>query len=322
MSSDYIPRLRRELLRAGATKPSRSAHAARALRPLVAAAAVALVVLAVVLAFPRGDEPPSRPSEPAAGTLQLSYRGEPSSAEASARVMTERLTAAGVRDAGVSVAAGGALAITVPSSARADVAALADRGRLAVYDWERSVLGPRSTPAPRDERVTGGPDAGRDAATTKSVAEARAADAPGGRAVRALSVAPDGWFALGGPPALTNADIQGARADVDPATQEPIVALHLTADGRKAFSALTRDLARRGSANAGAGSGNEAAQHFAIVVDDRIVSVPYIDFRQAPNGIDGSAGLHIQGGLTPATARQLAALLSAGPLAAALEREG
>ena len=154
------------------------------------------------------------------------------------------------------------------------------------------------------------------------MAEARAADSPGGRAVRALSVAPDGWFALGGPPALTNADIQGARSDVDPATQEPIVALHLTADGRKAFAALTRDLARRGSANADAGSGNEAAQHFAIVVDDRIVSVPYIDFRQAPNGIDGSAGLHIQGGLTPATARQLAALLSAGPLAAALEREG
>ena len=254
---DYADIARSELLRAGATKPSRSAHAARALRPLAAAAAVALVVLAVVLVFPRGDEPPSRPSEPAAGTLQLSYRGEPSSAEASARVMTERLTAAGVRDAGVSVAAGGTLAITVPSSARADVAALADRGRLAVYDWERSVLGPRSTPAPRDERVTGGPDAGRDAATTKSVAEARAADAPGGRAVRALSVAPDGWFALGGPPALTNADIQGARPDVDPATQEPIVALHLTADGRKAFSALTRDLARRGSTNADAGSGNE-----------------------------------------------------------------
>ena len=322
MSSDYIPRLRSELLRAGATKPSRWAHAAQGLRPLAAAAAIALVVLAAVLAFPRGDEQPARPTESPKGTLQLNYRGEPSSAQASARVMRERLAAAGVRDAGVSVAAGGSLAITVPASARADVATLVHSGRLAIYDWERSVLGPRSLPAPRDETVTGGPDAGRDAATTKSVAEARAANAPGGRAVRALSVAPDGWFALGGPPALINAEIESARADVDPATREPIVALDLTADGRRAFAALTRDVARRGSANADAGSETEAAQHFAIVVDDRIVSVPYIDFRQAPNGIDGSAGVQIQGGLTPDSARRLAALLSAGPLAASLERAG
>ena len=322
MSSDYIPRLRNELLRAGATKPSRWAPAARALRPLAAAAAVALVVLAVALAFPRGDEEAARPSKPPAGTLQLNYRGEPASAATSERVMRERLAAAGVRDAHVSVSKGGSLALTVPTAARADVAALVHSGRFAVYDWERSVLGPRSAPAPRDESVTGGANAGRDAATTKSVAEARAAGAPGGTAVRALSVAPDGWFALAGPPALTNADIQSARSDVDDATREPIVALDLTVDGRKAFEALTREVAHRGSANADPGSGVEAAQHLAIVVDDRIVSVPYIDFLQAPNGIDGSAGVQIQGGLTPETARRLAALLSAGPLAADLERAG
>ena len=322
MSSDYIPRLRRELLRAGATKPSRRAHAARGLRPLAAAAAVALVLLAVVLAFPRGDEQPSRPVETPPGTLELTYRGEPSSAGESARVMRERLAAAGVRDASVSVSSGGSLAMTVPDAARADVAALVRSGRFAIYDWERSVLGPRSTPAPRDATVTGAPDAGRSAATTKSVAEARAARARDGSAVRALSLAPDGWFALGGPPALTNADIQGARANVDPATQEPIVVLELTAGGRKAFATLTRDLARRGSANAVPGSGIEAAQHLAIVVDDRIVSVPFFDFRQAPDGIDGGAGVQIAGDLTPETARRLAALLSAGPLAADLEREG
>ena len=58
------------------------------------------------------------------------------------------------------------------------------------------------------------------------------------------------------------------------------------------------------------------------MVDDRILSVPFIDFREAPDGIDGAAGVQISGGLTPATARQLAALLSAGPLAADLERAG
>jgi citrate lyase gamma subunit len=322
MSSDYIPRLRSELLHAGATKPSRWAHPAQGLRPLATAGALALIVLAVALLFPRGDERPARPIAPPTGTVQLNYRGEPTSAAASERVMRERLAAAGVRDAHVSVSRGGSLALTVPTAARADVAALVRSGRFAVYDWERSVLGPRSAPAPQDETVTGGPDAGRDAATTKSVAEARAARAPGGTAVRALSVAPHGWFALGGPPTLTNADIQSARSGVDPATREPIVALDLTAEGRQAFAALTREVAHRGSANADPGSGIEAAQHLAIVVDDRILSVPHIDFRQAPNGIDGSAGVQIQGGLTPETARQLAALLSAGPLAADLERAG
>ena len=63
-------------------------------------------------------------------------------------------------------------------------------------------------------------------------------------------------------------------------------------------------------------------RYLALVVDDQIVSVPHVDFRKAPNGIDGSAGVQIQGGLTPETARQLAALLSAGPLAADLQRAG
>ena len=202
------------------------------------------------------------------------------------------------------------------------MAALVRSGRFAIYDWERSVLGPRGTPAPRDADVTGGPDAGRSAATTKSVAEARAARAPRGMPSAPSTPTPDGWFALGGAPALTNADIQGARADVDPMTQEPIVALDLTAGGQKAFASLTRELARRGSANAVPGAGVEAAQHFAIVIDDRIVSVPFIDFRQTPDGLDGAAGMQIQGGLTPESARQLAALLSAGPLAADLERGG
>jgi preprotein translocase subunit SecD len=312
MSSDYIPRLRSELLRAGATKPSRWAPAERALRPLAIAAAVALIALAVVLAFPRGDE---RPIVTSADAVHLSFRGEPSAASASARVMRERLAAAGVRDARVAVAAGGTVAVTVPASARADVAALADSGRIGIYDWERSVLGPRGEPAPRDASVTGGQGAGQSAATTQAVAEARAQRAAGGRAVRAESPG-NGWFALGGPAALTNADIENARADVDPTTRQPIVVLELTAGGQQAFAGLTRELAHRG------GNRIEEAQHLAIVIDDRIAGVPYIDARQAPNGIDGLDAVQISGGLTPQTARRLAALLSAGPLAAPLSPAG
>jgi preprotein translocase subunit SecD len=232
-------------------------------------------------------------------------------------VMRDRLAAAGVDDADVSVA-GGTLAITAPRSARADVTALVQRGRLAIYDWEGSVVGPRGVPAPGDASVTGGQDAGRAAATSKAEAAKRAG--AGGQVVRGEG---DGWFALDGKPALTNADIERARGDVfDVPTGDPIVALELTPDGQKAFTELTRRVAERGAANATPGGGVGDAQHIAIVVDGRIVSVPYIDFRQAPEGIEGGAGVQLGGDLTPETARRLAALLSAGPLAATLEPVG
>ena len=318
MSSDYIPRLRRELLRAGATKPSRlrRPHPARALQPLAGVAAVALVAVAVALALPRGDESPDRAT---AGKATLSYRIDPSDAASAERVMRDRLEAAGVRGAAVSVS-GGSLTITAPHSARADVTALAQSGRIGIYDWERSVLGPRGAPAPGSASVTGGENAGRAGAISKPAADKRAAG--GGQVVRALGGATGGWFALGGKPALTNADVERALVVVDVPTKEPAVALELTGDGEDAFTALTREVARRGAANAPPGSGIESAQHFAIVVDDRIMSVPYIDFRQAPDGIDGATGVHILGGLTEETARRLAALLNTGPLAASLEREG
>src|SRR4051812_42354932 len=100
MSSDYIPRLRQELLRAGAAKPSRlrTARPARALRPLAGIAAVALVVMAMVLVLPLGGE---QSGEPAADTVELSYRVDPSDSASAAKVMRERLETAGV-DAEVS----------------------------------------------------------------------------------------------------------------------------------------------------------------------------------------------------------------------------
>ena len=63
----------------------------------------------------------------------------------------------------------------------------------------------------------------------------------------------------------------------------------------------------------------EAVQHIAIVLDDRIASVPFIDFQETPDGIDGAAGVQIQGGLTSERTRQIAAILDSGPLPATLE---
>ena len=181
------------------------------------------------------------------------------------------------------------------------------------------MVGPDGATAPTDPAVTGGDDAGHSASTTRADAEARVAGRSNARVVRAFG-GEDRWFALAGAPAITNAQVARARAAVDPFAREPIVALDFTPEGQNAFRELTRAVARRGADNAGPGTDPLAGlQHFAIVVDDRIVSVPFIDFRTNPDGIDGARGSQILDNLTPETARRLAALLNAGPLPAPVQ---
>jgi preprotein translocase subunit SecD len=283
MNSDYIPRLRAELLRAGASaQPTRAARAARGLRPLAVAAAVALLAVAVVLALPagEGDEAPVTREQ-----ATLTYRVAPADAEAAARVMRERL--AGMPGVRVTTA-GGTLSITAPADARETVDALTQPGRFAVYDWEPNVIG---------ELV----------AVSLDEARSRAAARPGSAVLRA----PEGWYALAGEPALTTADVARAIPATDPRIGEPIVAISLTARGRSAWEALTGEVARRGKARS-------KLQHLAITLDGRIYAVAYIDPRDAPNGIDGRRGMQISGLRSADEARRIATLLSAGPLDAKL----
>jgi preprotein translocase subunit SecD len=98
------------------------------------------------------------------------------------------------------------------------------------------------------------------------------------------------------------------------------VTLDFTAEGAREFSALTREIARRGADGWDRGEDPiRAAQHLAIVLDDRLVNVPFIDFQAAPDGIDGSGGAHIQGGLSSRRAEQLAIILNTGPMPVALQ---
>jgi ParB-like chromosome segregation protein Spo0J len=297
--------------------------AARRLRRLAAAAGVLVLAFALVLSVSRGEEAfvERSASDESAAAHTLSYVVEPAgaaAAEQTAQVLRERLSAAGLHDTEVRIASSAALTITAPAQALAHVTALVERGRVAIYDWERSVLGPRGAPAPGDANVTGGSDAGRGAAITRAQAETRAGARPLGHVVRAWHER-DGWFALGGKPALTDMHIARAGSGLDPRSRQPIVTIEFTARGQSAFTTLTRTLAHRARARAADGvTDTEAYQHFAIVIDDQIVAVPYIDFRAAADGIDGSTGAQIEGGLTPLTARRTAAILSSGPLPAAL----
>jgi len=317
MSSDYIPRLRGELLRAAAEGKARR-RVGPVLRPVAAVAALALVVAALVIVLP-GASDVERPAD-RGDTVRLEYRVPPADCAETARILQERLATAGIRPAEVTATDDGRVTVTVPAAERAAVAPLLQTGHLALYDWEGSVLGPDGTPAPTDTDVTGGIDPVYSGSISESEAKARVSGRSDAVAV-ALADQPKRWFALGGAPAITNAQLSGARAAVDPMVKEPIVTLSLTAAGQNAFRELTRTIARRGAGNAGSNADPLASSHhFAIVIDDRIIAIPYINWRENPDGIDGANGTQIAGGLTPETAQALAAVLSSGPLPAPLTR--
>jgi hypothetical protein len=332
MKSDYVARLRAELVSAAVREQAGQRHRSR-IRPLLmpalaTAAVVAAVVAAVLVVEVPRDETPAAPS-PAAATL--TYRVTPvagtdpvAAARESAGVLRERLAAAGIRGATVT-ADGSGIRVVAGSASPGEIAALTAPGRLGIFDWEASVLGPDGRPDPRNPGVTGGQDAGRSGAVSRDEAARRVekSDSPAARIVRAEGVAAERWYALDVSFAVDNADIASARGQRDPRTGEPIVAFDFDALGQRMFSDLTRGIARRGSDQARPGEDPlRTAQHLAIVLDDHLATVPFINHQETPDGIDGRDGAQIQGGLTPDRARQIAAILDAGPLPATLEPVG
>ena len=320
--SEYIPRLREELVAAAtrerAGERRRRALPARSFAPVLAAAVIAAAVVLAVSTIELADDEQAVPGRPAG--VELAYRVSPdpgASVTEAAQVLRARLAASGLAGARVTVT-GDRLAVDVERDDAGTAAALAVPGVLEIFDWETSVLGPDGRVEPENERVTGGPDAGRAGSVSRAEAARRVAKVPGAHLVRAEGAG--GWYALEDTAAITNADITQARATTDPATGEPIVVFDFDPRGQSAFSALTRTIAGRGAVTTPQGADPlSAAQHLAMVLDDQIVSVPFIHPKEAPNGIDGSQGAQIQGGLTGERARIVAAILDSGPLPARLE---
>ena len=122
-------------------------------------------------------------------------------------------------------------------------------------------------------------------------------------------------------PEMTGGELKlsGTRADIDTQTNQPVVLMQFTGKGKKVFHDITRKEAQRG-ATACAGQSDPQAiqqcvQHFAIVLDREIQSVPYIDFKRNPDGIPGDNGAQIDlGGGSLGDAKKLALVLQTGAL--------
>ncbi|MBW3593591.1 MAG: protein translocase subunit SecD, partial [Actinobacteria bacterium] len=118
-------------------------------------------------------------------------------------------------------------------------------------------------------------------------------------------------------PQITGEDLRldGTRQDFDPQTNEPVVTLEFTEEGGDRFHEVTRELARRGRAQAALlrVPDEQAFQHFAIVLDHEIRSWPSINFNENPDGIAGGRA-QITGLDSLEEAENLALVLQTGAL--------
>ena len=117
---------------------------------------------------------------------------------------------------------------------------------------------------------------------------------------------PDAWFVLQDDVALQGKEIKTPSRTSTRARAARLADRHLRLhrQGPQDAEVATKAIAQRGQESVGilpSQTGDQVLQHFAIVLDNELVSSPTIDFRQYPEGIDG------------ATARRSRAASRSGP---------
>ena len=120
--------------------------------------------------------------------------------------------------------------------------------------------------------------------------------------------------------ALRGSDITNPQQSADPNTAGPFVTFGFTSQGESEFRHVTAEVAHRGDLVSGLGQ--TLNQHFAVALDDRLITVPFIGFKQYPDGINGDHGADVAGGFTTQSAKDLATILRYGPLPVSLTATG
>ena len=106
--------------------------------------------------------------------------------------------------------------------------------------------------------------------------------------------------------ALSGADIKDPKQGFNQ-NNAPDIEFRFTDDGKTAFHDVTRTIAQRGTTLRLPGVDPSAVlQHFAVVLDGKLISVASIDPQRLPDGIDGENGAAIEGGFTIQSAQGLA----------------
>src|SRR5580692_10721065 len=132
---------------------------------------------------------------------------------------------------------------------------------------------------------------------------------------KVINPSPNSWYVLKDDPVLKGSDITNPTQSNDEATGQPDVTFGFTSYGKGVFEQVTKEIAHRGQEALLPGiTKEEALQHFAVVLDGQLITVPSIDYTKYPEGIDASTGSEISGGFTITSAQNLANELQSGAL--------
>jgi SecD/SecF fusion protein len=134
---------------------------------------------------------------------------------------------------------------------------------------------------------------------------------------------PNSYYVLNDDPVLEGKDITNPQQSFDEGnggSGAPNVTFGFTSHGKSVFEKVTKEIAERGQeAQLPGVTKEEAQQHFAVVLDGQLITVPSIDYTKYPEGIDASTGSEISGGFTLSSAQELAEELQSGALPIRLE---
>jgi SecD/SecF fusion protein len=139
---------------------------------------------------------------------------------------------------------------------------------------------------------------------------------------KVITAEPAFWYVLNDDPVMTGSEITHPTQGFDEGSGSgaPNVTFGFTSHGKTVFERVTREIAHRGENAQLPGVSKAAAlQHFAIVLDEQVITAPSIDYTEYPNGIDASTGSQISGGFTLTSAQNLADELQSGALPIKLE---
>src|SRR5580693_4468103 len=132
---------------------------------------------------------------------------------------------------------------------------------------------------------------------------------------KVIDASPNSWYVLNDEPVLEGDNITNPQQSNDESTGQPDVTFDFTSHGQGVFEQVTKEIAHRGQEAQLPGiSKEQALQHFAVVLDGQLVTVPSIDYTKYPEGIDASTGSEISGGFTITSAQTLANELQSGAL--------
>jgi SecD/SecF fusion protein len=152
------------------------------------------------------------------------------------------------------------------------------------------------------------------------LAQATASESSAGKITQK---SPNSYYVLNDDPVLEGKDITNPQQSFDEGnggSGAPNVTFGFTSHGKSVFEKVTKKIAERGQEAQLPGVGKEdAQQHFAVVLDGQLITVPSIDYTKYPEGIDASTGSEISGGFTLSSAQELAEELQSGALPIRLE---